>query len=286
LSQSETGAPEKSKFLHGEKHMKKRGKILRDPNTGPGLLIVEGRQYPFVLENIWRSEVPPKPGLPVDVEFDQSGQITAITAVAESQVAKEQAEIALKAAKEKGGALFGQIVAKVGLLNLVAGAVLIISWLWLTAVSLQVPFLGKIEFTFWQVLGFLNSKNVLDVMERNGHPSAGIYGFFAFVCLAGPFLHYFWKDKRAVLGGVLPLLFMVVVGFMIQNSISSAMGGDTSSPYGAMAKQAQNEIMNAISIGMGIYLSVLASLYFAGVSAKKFLVAKATQGTVITQKAA
>jgi hypothetical protein len=266
--------------------MKKRGKVLRDPNNGPGLLMVEGQQYPFALEGIWRSEVPPKPGLPVDVDFDAGGRITAISAVSESQVAKEQAEVALKAAKEKGGEVFGQIVAKVGMVNLVAGAVLVISWLWLTAVSLQVPFLGKMEFTFWQVLGFLNSSNVLDVMERNGHPSAGIYGFFAFVCLAGPFIHYFWKDKRAVLGGLLPLLFMVVVGIMVRSSISSAMGGDASGPYGDVAKQAQTEIMNAISMGMGIYLSVLASLYFAGVSAKQYLAAKGTQAPVIAQKAA
>jgi hypothetical protein len=282
----QTGAPQGLKIPDEESHMKKRGKILRDPSTGPGLLMVEGQQYPFTLEGIWRSEVPPKPGLAVDVDLDPSGRITAISAISESQVAKEQAEVALKMAKEKGGEVFGQIVAKVGLVNLVAGAILIISWLWLTAVSLQVPFLGKMEFTFWQVLGFLNSNNILDVMERNGHPSAGIYGFFAFVCLVGPFVHFFWKDKRAVLGGLLPLLFMVIVGIMVRTSISSAMGGDTSSPYGDVAKQAQTEIMNAISMGMGIYLSVLASLYFAGASAKQYLAAKGTQTPVVAQKAA
>jgi hypothetical protein len=50
------------------------------------------------------------------------------------------------------------------------------------------------------------------IMEGRGSPSAGLYGFLAIVALAGPFLHYFWKDKRAVLAGVLPLLFMLVIG--------------------------------------------------------------------------
>jgi len=76
--------------------MQKRGRILRDPLSGPGLLMVEGQQYPFSLEGIWRSEAPPTTGMVVDVEFDASSQITAVSAVAESQLAKEQAEVALK----------------------------------------------------------------------------------------------------------------------------------------------------------------------------------------------
>lgn len=265
--------------------MTKRGKVLRDPYAGPGLLMVEGQQYPFALEGVWRSEVPAKPGLVVDVEFDQGGKITGITAIPESQLAKEQATLALEAAKQQGGKLFGQLVAKVGMANLIAGAVLVISWLWLTAVSLELPF-GKMEFTFWQVLGFLNSSNVMDVMERNGHPSAGMYGFLALICMAGPFVHYFWKDKRAFLGGVLPLLFMVIVGIMLRSSITSAMGGGASGPYADVQKQAQDEMMKAISIGMGVYLSVLASLYFAGLGAKNYLAAKAVEVPTVTQKLA
>src|SRR6266568_2343597 len=124
--------------------MSKRGKVLRDPCAGPGLLMVEGQQYPFVLEGVWKSEVPAKPGLVVDVDFDQDRNITGITAITESQLAKEQATLALKAAKAHGGKLFGQLVAKVGMPAMVATGVLFISWTWLTAISIQVPF-GKME---------------------------------------------------------------------------------------------------------------------------------------------
>jgi len=266
--------------------MAKRGKILRDANLGSGLLIVEGQQYQFTLEGIWKSPVPAKPGLVVDVEFDPVGKITGITAVPESQLAKEQAEVALAVAKEKGGKIFGQIVAKVGMANLIAGLVLFISWFFLTAASVNIPFGGKFEFTFWQVLGFLNANNILDVMERNGHPSTGIYGFIAVLCLAGPFVQHFWKDKRAALGGLLPLVFMIIVGIMVRSSIHSAMGPVADGPFGDMQRQAQDEMMNAVSMGMGVYLSVLASLYFAGVGLKNFLAAKATQTPTVVQKAA
>ncbi len=265
--------------------MTKRGKVLRDPYAGPGLLMVEGQQYPFGLEVVWKSEAPAKPGLAVDVEFDATGKIAGITAVPDAQLAREQAALALDAAKNKGGELFGRIVAKVGMPNLVAGAVLFLSWVWLTAASIQLPF-GRMDFSFWQVLGFLNTNNVMEAMERNGHPSAGIYGFFALIAIAGPFVHFFWKDKRAVLGGLLPLAFMVMVGIMARSSLTSAMGGPASGAYGDLQNQMQEEMMKATSLGMGTYLGLLASLYFAGIAAKGYLAAKATVETAVAQKLA
>ncbi len=91
--------------------MTKRGKVLRDPYRGPGLLMVEGQQYPFLLESVWKSDGPPKPGLPVDIEFGQSGQILAITVVPESQLAKEEAE-ARGNRKRSGWAIFQKIFTK------------------------------------------------------------------------------------------------------------------------------------------------------------------------------
>src|SRR5438477_327433 len=73
--------------LAEEGSMSKRGKVLRDPHAGPGLLMVEGQQYQFLLEGVWKSDVPPTPGLVVDLEFDSQGKISGITAVPESQIA-------------------------------------------------------------------------------------------------------------------------------------------------------------------------------------------------------
>jgi len=251
--------------------MSKRGKVLRDPHAGPGLLMVEGRQYPFSLEGVWKSETPPKPGSVVDVEIDSDGAVHSITVVPESQLAKEQAEAALAVAREKGGQIFGQVVAKTGMPNLIAGLLLIIGWFFLSTVSIAVPFLGKLDYSFWQILGFLGSNNVLQSMDSSGHPSAGFWGFLAIIALAGPFVQYFWKDKRAVLGGVAPLLFMVVVGLIIRSNLHSAFGG---ADAGSMGQQIQDEAMSAVSLGMGTYLSVLVSLYFAGIGTKQFLAAK------------
>ncbi len=252
-----------------------RGKVLRDPHAGPGLLMMEGRQYQFQLEGVWKSDVPPKPGLVVDVEVDSVGHVTEIVAVPESQLSKEQAEIALAAFKNKGAALASGLVARFGLAQLVAAALLILSWSLLTAVSVQLPFLGKLEISFWQVLGYLNSGNPMQVLDRHSNPSSGFYGLLAVVALAGPFIQYFWKNRRAMLCGLLPLAFMALVAVMVRSNIQSSFAVD--GPYANMQRQAQDEAMNAVSLGFGSYLSILVSLYFAALSTRQFLAAKGNE---------
>lgn len=263
--------------------MKKRGKVLRDPIAGPGLLMVEGQQHSFSLEGVWKSEIAPKPGLVVDVEFDAAAKIAAITAVPDSQLAKEQAEAAMAVAKEKGAALASGLIANFGAPNLVAIGLLIVGWFFLATITVDAAMFGKLEFTFWQVLGYLNSSNVLQALGAGGKsPSTGLYGFLAIAAIASPFLSHVWKDKRAHLGGLLPLVFMVVVGFMVQNALDSAFGANTTA-QGAIAqmqREAQAEAMKAISIGMGAYVSIVASLYLAGVGVKKFLAAKGSEANV------
>jgi hypothetical protein len=98
--------------------MKKRGKILRDPSAGPGLLMIEGRQYWFCIEGVWRSEIPPRPGLAVDVKLDHAGQILAITAVSESQLAEEQADRSWDTTKAAGLKVLRKIAARFGMPSL------------------------------------------------------------------------------------------------------------------------------------------------------------------------
>jgi hypothetical protein len=225
--------------------------------------------------------------------MESSGQVTAVHAVPESQLAKEQAEAAMAAAKEKGAAVAAGLVAKFGIPHLVAAVLLVLGWIYFASVTVDASLFGKFEFTFWDILGFLSAKNILDVLGAGGRaPSAGIYGFFAVVCLVGPFLSYFWKDRRAHAAGVLPLLLMVIVAFSVSSRLNSAFddGGNANAaraPRGSIyqmqaeaQRQAREEMMKAVSLGMGAYLSVLASLYFAGTGVKRFLVAKATEAPV------
>ena len=85
--------------------MRKRGRILRDPAAGPGLLMVEGQQYQFLQDGVWKSEIPPAKGTIVEVEFDSGGRIKDLRAAAESQHSQEQTEEVTKSAGQKSNAM-------------------------------------------------------------------------------------------------------------------------------------------------------------------------------------
>jgi hypothetical protein len=60
---------------------RKRGKVLREPGAGSGLLIVEGQQFPFSLADVWHSPQLPKIGMIVEAEFNRDGKLVAIRAL-------------------------------------------------------------------------------------------------------------------------------------------------------------------------------------------------------------
>lgn len=255
--------------------MKKRGKILRDASAGPGLVSVDGQHYQFSLAGLWKGDAPPTAGMTVQVEFAPDGNMSCIIPVSESQIAKEQAEALAKVAGEKGKAIAGAAVAKFGVPTLVATGLLIIGWFFLTSISIHSP-IGRIDLTLWQILGLLNSGNAFETaMEGRNSAGAGLYGLLAFLALAGPYVSYFWKDKRASLAGILPLAFLAVAEVMFRGSISSSMGGYVTGPLGEVARQAREDAMKALSFGFGTYLSAVVGIYFAGAGAKKFLLSHA-----------
>jgi hypothetical protein len=264
--------------------MSKRGTILRDANAGPGLVTVDGQQHQFNLEGVWKSAVPPKPNMQVDVDFGPDGTISSLTAVSESQIAKEQAEVVMAAARDKSKAVATAAVAKFGLPTLIATGLLIVGWFVLNTAVIQSP-VGNLNYSFWQVLGYVNAGGAMQAIMQGGgaSPSAGIYGLLAILALAGPFVHYFWKDKRAVLGGLLPLLFMLVIWLMARNEITNVGGVDTTGVPADVLKQMRDQALAAVSLGLGAYLSLLVGLYFAAISLKSFLVSGAS-GTPAVEK--
>lgn len=268
--------------------MQKRGKVLRDAHAGaPGLLIAEGRQYQFLLNEMWKSDFPPRPGLLVDLEFDSDGKINRITAVPTPQLEREPVGCPTLSAKTRMLDL-ASVVTRGGLSPLVAAGLLPITWFFLTAVSLELPLVGKLELTLWQVLGYLSAGNLLSMLEREGNHATGFYGVFAIVALAGPLVHYFWKDKRALLGGLLPFTFLLLVSFAIRSNLQTSVPAFTNAPYANLHNQPQDQLIKAMSLGPGAYVSFCATLYLALQSGKQFLKIKTSQQTQFrhSQKAA
>ncbi len=226
--------------------MTKRGKVLRDTSSGTGLLMVEGQQYRFRQED-WKSETPPGLGLVVDVELDDHGKVRAITAVPEPQVHWEQVEGVRRRNPDTIS------------LRLVAVAFLAAAWLFLTAISIQVPFPGKLEFSFWQTLSLIHAGSLSAALAGPGS-GAGLYGWVAGVVLAGPFLPRLWKNKRASIGGVLPLAFIIAVSIAAGSTLQNASGGVGAGSFG--------DAWKTLSLGPGAYASIFIGLFFAFLSAR------------------
>lgn len=58
---------------------------MRVPGAGPGLIIIEGQQFRFQLEGLWKSEMSPRPGLEVEVELDSDLQVIGVRPIAGAQ---------------------------------------------------------------------------------------------------------------------------------------------------------------------------------------------------------
>lgn len=72
--------------------MRARGKVLRAPNSAPGLVMIEGQQFWFSCDSAWKSEIAPEPGLVVSVDLDRELQVVAVTPVPEAQLHRESIE--------------------------------------------------------------------------------------------------------------------------------------------------------------------------------------------------
>ena len=238
----------------------KRGRVLRDTSQGEGLVFVDGLQYPFRLETLWKSEFAPKANMPVDAEFDETGRLVGLRTVAGQGAGGEQAAQALAAAQEtarkvaadiqaRGLPAVAEVAARIGYPVLGALAAVVIGWFFLSAVVLDGGFLGKSSITFYQGLKLLNSSGFEALNAMGGGGSAGLYGFVAWLCLFAVFLPEVWKDPRASFGRLAPLAFMLLITIVAYSKLSSLGGGA--------------EMRSAFSIGLGGWLAYAGAIGLA-----------------------
>ena len=251
--------------------MEKRGRVLRNPRGGQGLLMIEGKQYPFLMENLWKSREPAQPGLAVNVGFDAQGNLNSITAVPESQIRSQDEKVRSGFATRRSAFDFdGQTE---WMIPIAVSALLLISWVFLNAVSIHLPSFGKLDLTVWQILGALNEGKLPSIPEVADSSDPGLLGFMALLALAGPLLSSCWKDRRALLGGILPLGFMGLVGYLLRAILRStitalATGGSESQVF------LHSGPLHSVSLGFGGYVSVTLAIYFAVLSVKQFMTRK------------
>ncbi len=239
-----------------------RGKIIQyNGADGNGIIIAEGKQFPFAI-GAWRAQSVPAPGRTVEIETD-GDKVTAIQVVSEDVLIKEKAaelsgklgsalgNIDLSALKSGGGPVAaGSIVERYGMIVLGAYALFLVGTLVFNAISVSLlgSSMGRSLFEI---------ASLLSQMGANGGGGIKLILVLAYLGVALPLI---WRDRRAWLALLLPLvaiLWSVVAVMKIMNSVG---GGGFAS-----------EMADVFSIGFGFYLAGLTALVLAGGGVMRFL---------------
>jgi hypothetical protein len=188
-----------------------RATVVKVPDASPGLLIVNGQQKSFTLDNIWKSPVAPAPNMSVDVVLDASGAVASIVVVDSRQLAKEQFNRLsgrigqlTHAQGSEGAQVAGQVASwilqRFGIVTLATVAAMWIAWFFLPGYKIDLGFLGSQTFTLWEFLG-LNLQQLGTVST-----SYGIGAWLGIICITLPLAVPLVRDSRARFANVLPLV--------------------------------------------------------------------------------
>jgi hypothetical protein len=255
-----------------ENKTKARGPIVKVPDSSPGLIFINGEQKAFTLEGVWKSAVAPAANMVVDVELDAAGAVTAVSVVDSQQAAKERLNQLSGVAQEQGKQAaklaqqgVGALAARMGKMALGAAVVLWIAWFFLPAASIAM--MSK-SLTFWDLLGTDFSDPT--TLASTSH---GLFAFIGLLAIALPFAAPFIRDPRAKFLNVAPLAFIVLMGLKVWWNIHEAASQAEQAVKGLdpmmaqlasqMASSAAKEMSDAISIGFGVYVLVVAAIVLA-----------------------
>lgn len=249
---------------------KLRATIVKVPDASPGLLILNGQQRSFTLENIWKSPLAPASNMTVDVELDPSGAIAGITAVDSRQIAKEHFNKLsgrigeLAQVQGKGGANLAkqylvQLTSRMGAFMLASAVTLWIAWFFLPGYKLDLGFMGSNTYTLWEFLGLnLQQAGTIEI-------SHGFWAMLGILCIALPFVTPFVKDPRARFANALPLIYALIAILAQRSSVINTLSGPGSS-----------DASSALSMQLGGYVVLAATVVLA---------ARALKGSASTVKA-
>jgi len=264
-----------------------RGRILKDTNSGPGIVTIEGVQHPFTLANVWKSDIAPTSNMVVEVEM-HDGVIASMTAVPDSQLAKEQANVAVDYAKKTGLAFASAAVNKFGFPFIAAMALIAISCLYLDVMTVQLTETYSVQMSFWQVMKLLNGGTKIASYVQPS--TAGVYGVIFWAALALPFLPYVWKNPKGELGAAAPLLLIMLTVFLIYigirdhamatasaaREVSTLFGGSRNLGVDAdIQARITESLINAIHARSGFYVALISSGYLAFKGVINYLAKKA-----------
>lgn len=208
--------------------MKTRGNVLRDTSMGPGLLMADGKQYSFALEDMWQSELAPRIGMAVEVT------LSLFAKGARSPPSRRRAITSGALRRVHAGGI-GRARRRLDRAEYDRGA----DW--------PRPRGWPVIFSATGSAQFANGRAIR--LRRGACRDRSVWRV-RYACLAGAFGAAVLARRRAHVGALLPLAF-------------SAFGGTAAEVASAMRLQIARRAMRAVSRGASFYWPLAASVVLA-----------------------
>ena len=251
-----------------------RGRIIHyNGNDGRGLIATDNRQLPFEIAH-WRSDTAPV--VNVVVELSMAGDaLEAVTRVPDDVLLKEKAgQLASKLGTAGGAALQSLKDAAppnagasatggwqlLGKPLLIAHGVFAFSALMLPFLSIDPIGLGGKSFTL---------AGLSEASEDMGTSVGGaLWVWLAILSIALP---VFWRNRLAWLALLLPLFASLKPGIDLALAAAKATRGLNDSFESQLQRQIVEQLLEALQIGFGAWVCVLAALVVAAFGLKRVL---------------
>jgi hypothetical protein len=224
-----------------------RGTIIKVPDATPGLLLLNGRQYCFTLEGVWRSALAPAPNQSVIVDLDNAGVPCSISVVDQQQIAKEKLAELGGVAQERGRVVAGQIqsginalAARMGAVTLGIAVLIWIAWFLIHAAAVG----GGGETNFADQGSFIDG----------GHARAWLRTI-GFCAIVAPFLVPFIRETWSRYLNAAPLAVVLLGWLVLHENMAGGLG--------------QMGADNPFSYKWGFYLLLAACLALAANALQK-----------------
>ena len=236
-----------------------RGTIIKVPDATPGLLLLDGGQYAFTLEGVWRSAMAPAANQSVIVELDSADAVLSITVVDQQQIAKEKLAELSGVAKVQGKVVAAQIesviralAARMGSATLGIAVLIWITWFLFHAAGVGEGGVDMGSYTFWKLIG-TNFADQVSVMDP-GH-ARGWLRLLGFVAIVAPFLAPFIREAWSRYLNAAPLAVVLLAWIVLHANMAGTFG--------------QMGADNPFSYKWGFYLLLAACLALAAKVLKK-----------------
>lgn len=246
-----------------------RGKVLRDTSRGDGLLVAQGKQFSFTLEQHWRGDAAPAVNQSVDLDLDAAGELQTVRPVDLSRLAGEHSQNILAMVQLHARRWLAGAGKQSDRKAIIASVLMLLATTFFSVLSVRVMGAHTVDASFYDVLRVINGNDPQMVLAGRG-PGAGVFALLWAAAVFGPLWPALRAERFAPLAFFLPLvLWLAAAGGIFlavrramsaANQLSSFMGNSR-----AARNMAQDMVMGMwdnTTLGVGFYLSLAVTAYF------------------------